>query len=245
MVQPLSLPDLGSRTQPPRPAHWWNPGAQHTPGLHEHPRPGRLRPCALLLLRVHQPVQTVVCKAMALPRSPHQGAGFPSNRVTAALPKHVQIHAHTHAHTCTHTPWFTCVVKRAKDPGPAPWLRRDVRGPRGGMHGAQAMPSQPQAEGRCFRDEDLPACNVAPKLQASLTFLSSSVSLGTISVVPNLPGNCKLPCPLVKRCDLEGGGRRSSPGCPVPHPTVNKASGNLPCSPRVGCPFGGLGVPKG
>lgn len=38
------------------------------------------------------------------------------------------------------------------------------------MHGAQAMPSQPQAERRCFRDEDLPTCNVTPKLQASLTF---------------------------------------------------------------------------
>lgn len=112
------------------------------------------------------------------------------------------------------------------------------------MHGAQAMTSQPRAEGRCFRDKDLPACNVAPRLQASLTFLSSSVSLGTLSVIPNLPGNCKLPGPLVKRCDPEGGGRCSSPGCPVPHPTVNKASGNLPCSPRVRCPFGRLGSPK-
>lgn len=65
------------------------------------------------------------------------------------------------------------------------------------MHGAQAMTSQPRAEGRCFRDKDLPACNVAPRLQASLTFLSSSVSLGTLSVVPNLPGKCKLPGPLV------------------------------------------------
>ena len=46
------------------------------------------------------------------------------------------------------------------------------------MHGARAMPSQPQAEGHCFRNEDLPACNVAPRLPASLAFLSFSCVSG-------------------------------------------------------------------
>lgn len=181
---------------------------------------------------------------MALPCSPHQGAGFPSNRVTVALPKHVQTHTHARAHIHAHPPVHLCREMVPRNPAQPPGCGEMSEHPEDACTEPGPCPAslgqKDVVSGMkiCLRATSPPGCRPAWLSCPSL------VSLGTLSAVPNLPGSCKLPGPLVKRCDPKGGGRRSSPGRPVPHPTVNKASGNLPCLPRVTCPFGGLGSPK-
>lgn len=84
------------------------------------------------------------------------------------------------------------------------------------MHAARPCPASLVQKDVVSGVKTCPRATSPPGCWPAWLSCPSHVSLGTLSAVPNLPGSCKPPGPLVKTCDPEGGGDAAPQGALSP-----------------------------